>query len=263
MRSVITHFYNEEYLLPWWLKHHVNIFDHGVLINHRSTDLSAEICRELAPHWRLVDSKLDCFDAYLTDFEVMQYEFELQGSKIALTTTEFFMPSVSLAELDWRLSRHNRQAMTLTGVIMVDAFPDRAPTHDFPLVAQKHHGYFEQDHPELGNGAGYGRIYHCAPVGQYTTGRHASQLYCSDWRQDDAFIFKYAYSPWTPEMKARKLQIASQIPQTDVIREMGHQHLRRLSEMEEKFQIDLAATRNLAEHSKIASAMWRLGSMPR
>ncbi|MCA3390648.1 MAG: glycosyltransferase family 2 protein, partial [Roseomonas sp.] len=41
MRSVICHFFNEAYLLPWWLKHHVPIFDHGVMIDHGSTDGSA------------------------------------------------------------------------------------------------------------------------------------------------------------------------------------------------------------------------------
>ena len=32
-RVVISHFFNEAYLLPWWLKHHREIFDHGVLID--------------------------------------------------------------------------------------------------------------------------------------------------------------------------------------------------------------------------------------
>ena len=29
-RVVISHFFNEAYLLPWWLKHHREMFDHGV-----------------------------------------------------------------------------------------------------------------------------------------------------------------------------------------------------------------------------------------
>ena len=38
MRKTITAvFYNEEYLLPWWLMHHKQYFDHGVLINYAST----------------------------------------------------------------------------------------------------------------------------------------------------------------------------------------------------------------------------------
>jgi len=82
MRTVICHFYNEEYLLPWWLKHHLSLFDYGILIDHGSTDRSADICRELAPHWRLVRSRLSHFDAYLTDLEVMNYEQEMVELKI-------------------------------------------------------------------------------------------------------------------------------------------------------------------------------------
>ena len=43
--TVISHFYNEEYLLPWWLAHHTKLFDHGILINKGSTDRSVEICK--------------------------------------------------------------------------------------------------------------------------------------------------------------------------------------------------------------------------
>lgn len=52
MRTVLCHFYNEEYLLPWWLKHHRSMFDHGALIDHGSTDNSLDICRQLVPEWR-------------------------------------------------------------------------------------------------------------------------------------------------------------------------------------------------------------------
>ncbi|MEW9106591.1 glycosyltransferase family 2 protein, partial [Paenibacillus sp.] len=51
MRILISHFYNEEYLLPWWLKHHAPLFDHGILINRGSTDRSVDICKQLVPHW--------------------------------------------------------------------------------------------------------------------------------------------------------------------------------------------------------------------
>jgi len=35
---LFSHIYNEEYLLPFWLKHHKKIFDHGVIIDNFSTD---------------------------------------------------------------------------------------------------------------------------------------------------------------------------------------------------------------------------------
>ena len=37
-RLLIAHFYNEEYLLPFWIRHHFNLFDDVVLINNNSSD---------------------------------------------------------------------------------------------------------------------------------------------------------------------------------------------------------------------------------
>jgi hypothetical protein len=42
--TVIIHIYNEEYLLPFWLNHHKNIFNHGIII-----DNSINICKEICP----------------------------------------------------------------------------------------------------------------------------------------------------------------------------------------------------------------------
>src|SRR6516164_5807036 len=51
--TLISHFWNEEFLLPYWLRHHLPLFDHGVLIDYTSTDRSVEIIHELAPHWEV------------------------------------------------------------------------------------------------------------------------------------------------------------------------------------------------------------------
>ena len=34
--TIIAHFFNEEYLLPWWLNHHKKIFDYGILFDYSS-----------------------------------------------------------------------------------------------------------------------------------------------------------------------------------------------------------------------------------
>jgi hypothetical protein len=34
MITVISHIFNEEYLLPFWLEHHRTIFDHGIIIDY-------------------------------------------------------------------------------------------------------------------------------------------------------------------------------------------------------------------------------------
>ncbi|PFY55127.1 hypothetical protein COL52_26315, partial [Bacillus toyonensis] len=84
--TLISHFYNEEYLLPWWLMHHTKLFDHGILINRGSTDRSVEICKLFAPHWEIRDSKVLEFDAVLVDQEVMNIEKEITGWKMVLNT---------------------------------------------------------------------------------------------------------------------------------------------------------------------------------
>ncbi len=69
--------------------HHTKLFDHGILINRGSTDCSVEICRLLAPHWEIRNSKVLEFDAVLVDQEVMEIEKEITGWKMVLNTTEF------------------------------------------------------------------------------------------------------------------------------------------------------------------------------
>src|SRR4051812_48551649 len=89
--TVISHFWNEEFLLPYWLKHHYPLFDHGVLIDYASTDRSAEIIHELAPQWEVRSSANVWFDARDVDAEVMAVEREFNGWKVALNTTEFLL----------------------------------------------------------------------------------------------------------------------------------------------------------------------------
>ena len=76
-KTVLTHFYNEEYLLPFWIDHHKKIFDHGILVNHRSTDRSVEIAKSMAPDWEIMDSKTVDFDAPSCDTEMYELEGKL------------------------------------------------------------------------------------------------------------------------------------------------------------------------------------------
>ena len=128
MRSVICHFFNEAYLLPWWLKHHLALFDHGVMIDHGSTDASPDIVREMAPHWSLVRSRLTYFDVYLTDFEVMGFEQGLPGWKMAVNVTEFVMPAVPMNTIELRLTEMGRVGCAASGMLVVDHQPEVPPT---------------------------------------------------------------------------------------------------------------------------------------
>ena len=95
MKTVISHFYNEEYMLPWWLSHHRQYFDHGIMINYDSTDRSVEIIKEYCPTWEIVQSRNREFGAKACDAEVNDYERKVQGWKICLNTTEFLVGDYS------------------------------------------------------------------------------------------------------------------------------------------------------------------------
>ena len=234
MRTVICHFFDEEYLLPWWLTHHLRHFDHGILIDHGSTDNSADICRTLAPHWRLVRSRLMKFDAFLTDFEVMQYEQEMPGWKIALNVTEFLAPTSPLAEIERHLVEQGRAGCAGSGYYVVDEAPDSLPVHEQPLLTQKHHGFDDNAITDAEQRQALGldpmpmrnRFYHRDPVGMYIPGRHRSYHPDSTLRLVDLPIFYYGFAPWNERVLRRKLQIRGKLRPEDVKRGWGAQHVR-------------------------------------
>ena len=233
MRTVITHFYNEEYMLPWWIRHHRPMFDHGILIDYGSTDASAEICRTLAPDWRLVRSRNLKFAALAVDFEVMQYEAELPGWKLALNVSEFLCCD-RLDRLEQATATADRTGVWIPAAVMVDPFSEDAPERDRPLVAQKHHGFHET---EVNFSKYYyirRRLYHRAETGAYMVGRHASQLVGQGDADYPALILWYGFSPWRPEFLRRKLQIGSQVPDKEFTAGYGLQHRAAASELERR-----------------------------
>ncbi|MFN3075437.1 MAG: tetratricopeptide repeat protein [Alphaproteobacteria bacterium] len=210
--TVICHFKNEEYLLPWWLEHHVRIFDHGILIDAHSTDRSAEICRRIAPHWQLVTSRDEYFNGKLCDDEVMDLEDTAQGWKLALTVTEFFCCRDMRAFL-WSLNAHGFDAYAISCVLMAEPEPHifqyPEPDPDLPLVAQRWHGYFENEKPndaasenETHTYLGRSRVMHCRNNGQYQVGRHNSNIEYY-MHPPGALLLKMKYCPWNDRMLSR------------------------------------------------------------
>lgn len=264
MRTVICHFYNEEYLLPWWLKHHLPLFDYGILIDHGSTDRSAEICRELAPNWRLVRSRLTHFDAYLTDLEVMNYEQEMVGWKIALTVTEFLVCSVPLAQLEASLTEMGRIGCAASGMLVIDDDPAQIPTYDRPLPLQKHFGIDDNAIPtveermRIGNIGGQptrNRFYHHNAVGMYTPGRHGSYLPDASFRILNLMVMVFHYAPWTERTIARKMQIANKLNPADVARGWGNHHLRNAETLQGDYARKREVSVDFMQHAHARDAL--------
>ena len=91
MTTIITHIYNEEFLLPFWIKHHLENFKDGIVIDFDSSDRSLEIVKELAPHWTIIQSPLKYFEAEPLDRFIEMIESTISGIRICLNVTEFFI----------------------------------------------------------------------------------------------------------------------------------------------------------------------------
>lgn len=224
MKTVISHFFNEEYLLPWWLKHHTEIFDHGILIDYNSTDRSVEIVKELAPDWTLVSSRNEWFGAEAADIEVMDYEATIEGWKIALNTTEFVLGDFN------SLDTTAENLLVIPTTVMVDLEPDNPVTYNDSLVTKKPFGVLS------GHDGGVDlrppRAMHRNARGNYTAGRHfyGHAINCSD-----IHLLWYGWSPFTEETLQRKLQIQTRMPQSDKDRGFGTGHITTYEKLKSEY----------------------------
>lgn len=211
MKSVICHFYNEEYLLPWWLKHHKKYFDYGLMINYKSTDRSVEIINEICPDWQVVDSVNSEFSASDVDSEVMYYEDQIPGWKIALNVTEFLVGKYSLLDKD-----EGNKEIYIPSFYFVDENDKTIVDRKKPLHEQLFNGIDFLDDPML-------RKLRCLHNHQinYPIGRHFLNF---DEISDNFIIFNYGFSPMNDQLISRKLQIQHRISQGDKIRNWGAEH---------------------------------------
>jgi Glycosyl transferase family 2 len=221
-KVVICHFYNEEYLLPWWLKHHKAIFDHGIMIDYASTDRSVEIIQELCPTWEIVPSRNVTFDADACDKEVQDYEGTVKEWRIALNVTEFLY-----GNYDHLNDSNEDQQYFISNYVFADMEdPAKGPAtldHTIPLYKQRYWGYSEDKH--------YGRV---RPGGTCRRMNRSIHNYPVDYSQhsgrhfpgtqtsfDDLVIFYYQYASVEEPMIDRKLQIKDKMSEFDRNRNSG------------------------------------------
>ena len=210
-KTVVSHFYNEEHLLPWWLDHHKKIFDHGILIDYHSTDRSMEIIREICPDWELRYTRNKYFDSIPIDREVMDIEQGLDGWHMCLNTTEFLYGNTS--HLDDRTEPTQYFVGNYVFVDMEDE--TKGPltlSHNIPLHEQRHWGYDEFENTGQFKGGVMGRMsrsLHNYPV-TYKGGRHwGGNDYTKSF--DDLVIFYYGWADSGTAGLKRKTQIKSKI----------------------------------------------------
>lgn len=257
MRIIITHIKNEEYLLNWWLPHHKEKFDHGIIIDYGSTDRSIELIKKITPSWQIVPSRNKDFNALNCDLEVMDIERSIQNQYpgtwvMALNATEFLVGNTK------RLFRLNpRDAIKIQKLISCDTMIDIEddigvePDPNVSLIQQRFHG-IEQPYDET-NKYNYNNsalsiqakkdnvicdhrrmrsLHNCFMnyIERVGTGRHFWGDPCNDF-----LVLNYGFSPWTTNLINRKLAIQDSIPQSDKDCGNGIQHIVNTQQLQQRF----------------------------
>ncbi|SEN04234.1 glycosyltransferase family 2 protein [Paenibacillus sp. OV219] len=239
--TVLCHYYNESYMLQWWLKHHYTLFDHGIMIDYGSTDRSNALIRTLAPMWEIRKSRNKDFDLVGCDQEVMEIEREIHGWKMVLNTTEFLCVQDKAAFVK-QLDHMGLSIYRTTGITMLDPLGNCYPEPDanVALFRQRHHGIIQLEtfHRD--------RFIHRHPDGAYEIGRHRSaHLLGQDIYLKDAYTLHFQFSPWNEEMIKRKLFIQSRIPQKYRETGLGWQHYVDRRGLEEMYRERSMNTKDL------------------
>ena len=212
MSTVITHIYNEEFLLPYWLAHHKKIFDQGIVIDFNSTDKSLKIVKALVPNWQIIKSPFLEFDAEKLDRFVEELETELLGPRMALTITEFFIGDPSLI----------RGQMIVPQISLINQEFDEPFLLGTPIHVQRTWGLVAAVENVTASThkfpKGNGRSIHDHSI-KYPIGRHFVPVLPSPYliiRVNDCFF--------SEEMFDRRLQIQHKIPKSDISKNYGVEH---------------------------------------
>lgn len=233
-KTLLSHLYNEEYLLPWWLEHHKNMFDHGVLIDYNSTDRSIEIIRSICPTWDIVTTKNQFFGAKVIDDEVSDVENNYAGWKICLNTTEFLIGNLNT------LSQESNSGVIIPCYSMVDNNPEDKPSYSVPLIEQKYFGI--KPDPQIRRP----RYMHNKHYYMYPLGRHIDQSPTTD----ELAILWYGWAPFNEDIIKRKLQIQTRMPASDKSNGLGTQHLVDRNKLQAQYLNYLSRATDLREELK-------------
>lgn len=255
--TVIMHFYNEEYLLPYWLNHHKDMFDHGILVNYGSTDKSVGIIKSIVPDWTLIDSNNPTFDLKKCDQEVMEIERSIKGWKIAINVTEFLCCK-NLTHLVEKYQDKNN-AISIHCIPMVESVEHESnvPLDIYqPLIKQRTFGINESFRKT--------RTIHCAPDGQYDgIGRHHPKVYPHTFPSlYEAVVLWYGFSPFNEAVLQRKLQIQDKMTASDKANGIGREHVTTKESLQVQFNgyqhklINFKEYTETARHFKKTRLCW-------
>jgi hypothetical protein len=235
MKTIISHFHNEEYLLPFWLKHHKKYFDHGILIDYNSNDNSCDIIRDICPKWDIIKSRNNSFEAISVDNEVTDIERNINDWRITLNTTEFIIGDFN--KLD-NISDNN--SIYIPECVMVDSIDKEYTEINGELIYDRYFGLspFNGDVFKIRKSRRLSNYFSNYP----TIGRHFNEINTNDF-----IILWYGYSPFNEKTINRKLNIQTQIPNSDKIRGFGAEHIVDINSLKDKFKEYQKDTKNLKD----------------
>lgn len=207
--TLISHIYNEEYLLPFWLEYHKKIFKNGIIIDYNSTDNSLKIIKDICPDWKIIKSVNSEFGSEDIDKEVMNIENEISGYKIVLNVTEFLITTRKIEDI---LSEY-----------IYSIKPFAVARTDIKNVTNTKE--FIQNFTNFNKDwRGGRRFIHKYSNGNYCIGRHKTN-HINVTETNEIFIVWTGFYPWNEDMLKRKLQIQTRIPMKDKIIRAGYQHI--------------------------------------
>ena len=207
-------------MLPWFLNHHKQIFDHGVMIDYHSTDRSAEIIKEICPTWDVITSRNPDFQADNIDTEVNDIEAGIEGWKICLNVTEQLIG-------DYSIMNASPMQLLVPSIFMVDCDRQNKATHNRPLYEQKFDGFMFSDSPQ-NFFERRSRSLHNVPIhypAQSTQQCMAPGRHWNTYNTDKLVTLYYGWCPFDEGQLQRKLQIQTQIPLIDRQLNRGFHHI--------------------------------------
>jgi UDP-glucose 4-epimerase len=212
--TLLTNVFNEEYLLPFWLHHHKNMFDEIIIIDYNSTDKSIDICKSICPECKIINTRNKYFGAIEIDTEFMDLENNIEGIKIVLNTTEFLFCETSLKDLFINVIHPISYKINVTTPYSIHNY-DLNNNYEVFSTLLNNDIFYHQDRCV--------RHVHNHKNGNYAIGRHES--YHASVLTDKLHIVWFGFYPMNNNLLKRKLQIQQNMPQRDKDYNWGFQHL--------------------------------------
>lgn len=251
--SVVVGTYNEEFILPYWLEHHVPLFDHGIVLDYKSTDRTLDIIKAYAPNWEIITAKnYKYFDAELNDKELMECEERLPSWKVILNTTEFIF-SYNFREIIKNIQKKGLEEVRFFGYQINDTLYEKENktfNKNKNIILQRFNGKPDPYRH---------RIVHRKKNGAYYVGRHydVPRLRKSPYVKkyspyipiiEDLYLLWYRFCPFYEQI-SRKMQASPRIPNEDIKKGYSWNHINLSPDIiEERWKKELPDCKNILEN---------------